>query len=146
MLGMKTMLIRSAVFCVLTPVLITCLSGCVSYRPVRAWGSAVEVYDYADKNYQVGDVAILGQAVIMSASFIWDTPGEAGFHSVRWELYKGDQCIRKDPRRMQLFAHSPHTVSLQLDATALGEGTFRGVLYVDDLDAATNSITIRSEK
>ena len=106
----------------------------------------MEVYNYADKNYQVSDAAIMGQGVLMSASFVWSGPGEAGYHSVRWELYKADQCIRKDPRKMYCFTHSPYTVSLPLDATALGEGTFRGMLYVDDIAVATNSVTVKREK
>jgi hypothetical protein len=143
---MKITSIRRVLFYTLTLASVTCLSGCFSQRPVRVWHNAVEVYNYADKNYRVSDVAIMGQAILMSASFVWSGPGEAGYHSVYWELYKEDQCIRKDPRKMYFFTHSPYIVPLQLDATALGEGTFRGVLYVDDIAVATNSVTVKREK
>ena len=126
---------------VLALALLAGASGCAT-MPVHMLNSSVETYNGKDQTYQLTNSVTIGQVVHLSASFTWDSKSNAGVHTYRWELYKDDQCIKKEPARNSLFESSPWVIWLQEDTAALGKGTFRGILYLDNAVVVTLPFTV----
>lgn len=119
--------------------------GCVS-RPVTLYSTQIDIEDRVKKKLIVVKEVPLGEVAQVSASFIWDYPGDAGTHSFRFDLFQGDKRLRAGENRNYLFQSSPFKVGAKLSTVAVGIGEYDFILYLDDTKFATVPVKVVEPK
>ncbi len=127
--------------CILIIFIIFLTFGCASL--VSFSHIVVKVQEQAEYGeWYVVDSIRHGDYLEVNASFIWSTPGSAGVHSLKWNIYQDNQLIRSGKEFKYKFTSSPFMAILKFNTSSAKKGDITFECFLDGKKVGEYTIQI----